>query len=56
MASSPEHGSCDFDGQLFGTRGVYCFDSGIFPTSSSSHTQTPIITLSRYLTARLLAG
>jgi choline dehydrogenase-like flavoprotein len=54
MAADATRGSCDFDGQLFGTKGVYCFDSGVFPSSSSSHTQTPIIAMSRYLTARLL--
>lgn len=55
MAADATQGSCDFDGRLFGTKGVYCFDSGVFPSSSSSHTQTPIIMMSRYLTARLLA-
>lgn len=55
MASSPERGSCDPSGKLWGTNGVYCFDSGIFPSSASSHTQAPIITVARFLTARLLA-
>lgn len=56
MATSERDGACAPDGQLYGTRGVYCFDSGIFPTSSSSHTQAPNIAVADYLSARLLAG
>jgi choline dehydrogenase-like flavoprotein len=56
MASSRDRGSCDPSGLLWGTRGVYCFDSGVFPSSASSHTQAPIITVARFLTARLLAS
>lgn len=55
MASSPKNGACDFDAQVYGTRGVYTFDSSWFPSSSSSHTMTPIITMSYYLSNRLLA-
>jgi choline dehydrogenase-like flavoprotein len=54
-AASPRDGACAPDGALYGARGVYCFDSGIFPSSSSSHTQLPIIMFSRYLTTRLIA-
>ena len=48
-------GGADPDGQVYGTKGVYVFDSSGFPTSSSSHTMTPIITISRMLTTRLIA-
>lgn len=53
MAGSAADGAIDPDGQVYGTRGVYVFDSSGFPTSSSSHTMAPIITLSRFLTSRL---
>lgn len=56
MATSAREGACAPDGQLHGTRGVYCFDSGLFPSSSSSHTQAPNIAVADYLSARLLAG
>lgn len=56
MAPSASAGGADPGGQVYGTRGVYVFDSSGFPTSSSSHTMTPIITMSRYLTRRLLGG
>lgn len=55
MSSDVARGCVDFDGRIYGSKGVYCFDSGVFPSSSSSHTQAPIIAMSRYLTARLLA-
>jgi len=48
-------GGADPDGQVYGTRGVYVFDSSGFPTSASSHTMAPIITVSRYLTRKLLS-
>ena len=31
-------GGADPDGQVYGTRGVYVFDSSGFPSSASSHT------------------
>jgi len=55
FAASERDGGADPDGQVYGTRGVYVFDSSGFPSSSSSHTMTPIMTVSRYLTERLLA-
>jgi len=54
FASSERDGGADLDGQVFGTRDVYVFDSSGFPTSASSHTMTPIIASSRMLTAKLL--
>jgi choline dehydrogenase-like flavoprotein len=55
FAPSGDHGAADPDGRVYGTRDVYVFDSSGFPSSSSTHTMTPIITMSRYLSARLLA-
>jgi choline dehydrogenase-like flavoprotein len=54
-APSSKDGVCAPNGSVYGTKGVYVFDSGLFPSSSSSHTQTPIITIARYLTTRFLA-
>ena len=54
FAGSPREGGADLDGQVYGTRDVYVFDSSGFPTSSSSHTMTPIIASSRMLTTKLL--
>ncbi|MBI3181735.1 MAG: GMC family oxidoreductase [Myxococcales bacterium] len=56
FAPSERDGGASPDGQVYGTRGVYVFDSSGFPSSASSHTMTPIITVSRYLTQRLLGG
>ncbi len=53
MSPNASDGAVDPTGQVYGTRGVYVFDSSGFPTSASSHTMTPIITVSRYLSSRL---
>ena len=53
MAPSPALGAADPTGQVYGTRQVYVFDSGGFPTTSSTHTMTPIITVARALATRL---
>jgi len=55
FATSPAGGGADPSGQVYGTRGVYVLDSSGFPTSASSHTMTPIITIARYLAQRLAA-
>ncbi len=55
MAASAKDGASDPDGRVHGTRDVYVFDSSGFPSTSSSHTMTPIIAMSHYLTHRLLA-
>ncbi len=55
MSTSEKTGACDPDGRVYGTRGVYVFDSSPFPTTASSHTMAPILTISRYLARRLLA-
>jgi choline dehydrogenase-like flavoprotein len=55
MAPSARDGALDPAGRVRGARGVYIFDSSGFPSSASSHTMTPIMTLSHYLSDRLLA-
>jgi len=54
FAASERDGGADLNGQVYGTRDVYVFDSSGFPTSASSHTMTPIIASSRMLTSKLL--
>ncbi len=56
MALSEADGAAGPDGQVYGTRQVYVFDSGLFPSSASSHTMTPIITMAHYLAGRLAAA
>ncbi len=56
MAPSERDGGADPDGQVYGTRNIYVFDSSGFPTSASSHTMTPIIAASRMLTTKLLTA
>lgn len=56
FAASASDGALGLDGKVHGTRGVYVFDSSGFPTSSSSHTMTPILTVSRYLADKLAAS
>ncbi|MEB2310914.1 MAG: GMC family oxidoreductase N-terminal domain-containing protein [Sorangiineae bacterium] len=56
FAASASRGAADPDGCVYGTRGVYVFDSSGFPSTSSTHTMTPIITVSRYLSAKLSAS
>lgn len=54
FAPNEADGAAAPDGQVYGARGVYVFDSSGFPTSASSHTMAPILTMSRYLTTRLV--
>ena len=54
FAPSERDGGADPNGQVYGTRNVYVFDSSGFPSSASSHTMTPIIATSRMLTTKLL--
>lgn len=54
MAPSKGGGGADPTGQVYGTRGIYVFDSSGFPTSASSHTMAPILTMSRFLARRLV--
>jgi len=53
MAHSAGQGAVAPNGALFGEEGVYVFDTSLFPSSASSHTMMPAITLSRYLAERL---
>ena len=55
MAPTEATGVVDLNAQVYGTQGVYVFDSSWYPTTSSSHTMTPILTTSHFLSARLLA-
>ena len=54
FAASERDGGADLDGQVYGTRDIYVFDSSGYPTSAASHTMTPIIASSRMLTTKLL--
>ena len=55
FAPSPEKGGADPDGQVYGARDLYVFDSSGYPTSASSHTMAPIIATSYLLSAKLVA-
>ncbi|MBS1152993.1 MAG: hypothetical protein H6Q89_4691 [Myxococcaceae bacterium] len=55
FSPNAKDGGADPDGLVYGTRGIYVFDSSGFPTSASSHTMAPIITVSHYLSQKLLA-
>lgn len=48
-------GGANPEGLVYGTKDIYAFDSSGFPTSASSHTMAPILTVSRFLTRQLLA-
>ena len=53
MATSEKDGALDPEGRVYGTRDVYVFDTSSFPSSASTHTMTPTITMARYLASRL---
>ena len=53
MATSARDGAADPTGKVYGTRDVYVFDSSLFPSSASSHTMTPIMTVSHFLASNL---
>ena len=55
FAPSAKDGGADPAGQVWGTRGIYVLDSSGFPTSASSHTMTPILTVARMLARQLAA-
>ena len=54
FAAAERDGGADLNGQVYGTRDIYVFDSSGYPTSASSHTMAPIISSSRMLTTKLL--
>ncbi len=53
FSSSASSGGADPTGQVYGTRGVYVFDSSGFPSSAASHTMTPIMAVSSFLATQL---
>ncbi len=54
FAASEKDGAAAPDGRVYGTKGLYVFDSSGFPSTASSHTMAPIITISRMLTKQLI--
>lgn len=56
FAPNERDGGASPEGLVYGTRGVYVLDSSGFPSSASSHTMAPIITVSRFLARALAAG
>ncbi|MBI4816374.1 MAG: GMC family oxidoreductase [Deltaproteobacteria bacterium] len=55
MAPSPKTGAASVDGLVFGSDRVFVVDSSLFPSSASSHTMAPIITVARMLAERIAA-
>ncbi len=55
LGASDATSACDLTGQLWGTRDVFVCDGSVFPSTSSSHTMTPIITMAHALIDRLVA-
>jgi choline dehydrogenase-like flavoprotein len=55
FAGSARDGGANPEGEVYGTRGVYVFDSSGYPSTSSSHTMHPIISTARMLSAQLAA-
>ena len=53
FASSAASGAADPAGEVYGTRGVYVFDSSGFPSSAASHTMTPIMAVASLLATQL---
>jgi choline dehydrogenase-like flavoprotein len=53
FSHSAATGASNPDGLVYGTKDIYVFDSSGFPSSSSSHTMTPIMTIAHYLAAKL---
>lgn len=53
MAPSAKDGATDPNGQVYGTRGIYAFDSSGFPSSASSHTMAPIIAMAHWQAGKL---
>ncbi len=55
FAPSPKDGGASPEGLVYGTRDVFVLDSSGFPSSASSHTMAPIMTVSRMLARRIAA-
>lgn len=56
MAPSAGDGATDPNGLVYGTRAIYALDSSLFPSSASSHTMAPILTVARYQADKLAAA
>lgn len=54
FAPSERDGAADPEGRVYGARDVLVFDSSGFPSSASSHTMAPIISVAHYLAQRLI--
>lgn len=55
FAPSARDGAADPEGRVYGAKDLFVFDSSGFPSSASSHTMAPIMTVARYLATRVLA-
>lgn len=55
MSPNRADGAADPDARLYDARDIYVFDSSGFPSSASSHTMAPIMTMSHYQGAKLAA-
>ena len=53
MATSPKAGVTSPEGAVHGMRDVFVLDSSTYPSSSSSHTMTPILTTAHALAVRV---
>ncbi len=56
MGVDPERSVCDQRGRVHGSNSVYVMDTSLFPTSASSHTMAPTVTIAHLLAGRLAAG
>ncbi len=55
MGPDAETSVCDLDGRVRGGRDIFVMDTSVFPTTSSSHTMAPVITMAHLLAGRLAA-
>ena len=53
MSANPNEGAVSPDGSLFGANGIWIMDTSVFPSSPSSHTMTPVMTLAQHLSSQL---
>lgn len=56
MGPAEHLGAVDPRGRVWGARDVYVFDSSVFPSSASSHTMAPIMTVASWLATALAAS
>lgn len=56
MAPNARDGAANPDGLVHGTRGVYVMDASGFPSTSSSHTMAPILTVAHLQASKLAAA